>query len=250
MGSPQSVDAAATTSAPTGIEPVATGPARNLVSWLAPDMALLFAITTLLMLFFKLGGSTGLFGDSDTGWHIRIGEHIIATHALPHTDPFSFSKPGAPWVAWEWGADVLMGATHRICGLAGVALLYGLAIGAAVWMWFRLNRAAGGNLLITGPFIFRPAASHDIHWLARPHIFSWLFLLGTVWLCERCQNKCGGAIWRLPLPRRALGPTSTPVSFRSVDSFGLRDGRIRETYDLGIAKPGANQQKRPERKRP
>jgi hypothetical protein len=77
--------------------------------------------------FFVFGGATALFNDSDTGWHIRNGERIISTGSLPHADPFSFSKPGEPWVAWEWGADVLMGAVYRVSGLAGVALLYGLS---------------------------------------------------------------------------------------------------------------------------
>ncbi len=150
---------------------------------------MLFAITTVLVLFFKFHGATDLFDDSDTGWHVRTGERIIAAQALPHTDPFSFSKPGGTWIAWESGADVLMGALHKISGLAGVASLYGLAIGASVWMWFRLNRAAGGNILIAALFFFVMVPVTTIHWLARPHILSWLFLLGTVWFCEQMPRR-------------------------------------------------------------
>ena len=56
-----------------------------------------------------------------------------------------FRKLGHPWVAWEWGADALMGAVYRLSGLSGIAMLYGVSVAAAVWMWFRLNRAVGGN---------------------------------------------------------------------------------------------------------
>jgi hypothetical protein len=171
--------------AASAVGPQFTGRGDRIVAWFMPDMALVFAIAALLLLFFKFGGSTDLFGDSDTGWHIRAGERIIAARVLPDADPFSFSKPGQPWIAWEWGADVLMGATHRVSGLAGVALLYGLVIGAAVWMWFRLNRAAGGNILIACMLFFCMLTVTTIHWYARPHLLSWLFLLGTVWLCER-----------------------------------------------------------------
>ena len=171
------------------IEPAIAKRSDRVLAWFIPDMALVFAITAVLLLFFKFGGSTDLFGDSDTGWHIRDGERIIAAGALPHADPFSFSKPGEPWIAWEWAADVLMGAAHRAAGLGGVALLYGLAIGAAVWMWFRLNRAAGGNILISGLLFFIMLPVTTIHWLARPHVLSWLFLLGTVWLCERVPHR-------------------------------------------------------------
>src|SRR5580698_2320004 len=152
---------------------------KRLLAWLAPDLALTFALITLLALFFLFGGATGLFSDSDTGWHIRNGERIIATGSLPHTDPFSFSRPGEPWVAWEWGTDVLMGAVSRVAGLAGIALMYGLSIAASIWMWFRLNRAAGGNFLIACLFFVPMLTTTTLHWLARPHILSWLLLLGA-----------------------------------------------------------------------
>jgi hypothetical protein len=197
MRSRQALNTAPPTGDPSAIDPPFTTGSHSLIAWFIPDMALVFAITTLLMLFLKFGGATGLFGDSDTGWHIRIGEQIIATGALPHADPFSFSKPGAPWIAWEWGADVLMGATNRISGLGGVALLYGLSIGAVVWMWFRLNRRAGGNLLIAALLFFIMLPVTVIHWHARPHIFSWLFLLGTVWLCERMPHRVRS--WQIAL---------------------------------------------------
>jgi len=175
----------------TGPQPAAR--VRGLIAWLAPDLALTFALMTLLWLFFILGGATALFNDSDTGWHIRTGERIISSRSLPHVDPFSFSKPGEPWVAWEWGADVLMAAVYRASGLGGVALMYGLSIGAAVWMWFRLNRAAGGNCLLACLFFVPMLPTTWMHWLARPHVLSWLFLLGTVWLCERMPPRLG---WR------------------------------------------------------
>ena len=58
------------------------------------------------------GGWQQLLADSDTGWHIRNGQWILEHHTVPHTDLFSFSKPGAPWFAWEWLADVIFAAAH------------------------------------------------------------------------------------------------------------------------------------------
>lgn len=143
------------------------------------------ALATLICLFVGFGGATALFSDSDAGWHIRNGESILANRALPLTDTFSFSKNGAPWIAWEWGADVLMGAVHRVAGLDGVACLFGLGIGAAVWMWFRLNWAAGGSFPLAAVFAVPMITTSSIHWLARPHVFGWLFLIATVWWCEK-----------------------------------------------------------------
>jgi hypothetical protein len=153
------------------------------------------ALATVICLFIGFGGATALFSDTDAGWHIRNGESILARRVLPVTDPFSFSKPAAPWIAWEWGADVTMGAVHRVAGLDGVACLFGLAIGAVVWMWFRLNWAAGGSFPLAAVFAVPTITTSSIHWLARPHVFGWLFLIATVWWCEKAPARltAGGA---------------------------------------------------------
>src|SRR4051812_42889478 len=95
----------------------ASSTSSRILKWIAPDLALTFALITLLSLFFVWNGATMLFGDTDAGWHIRIGERILATGTLPHSDPWSFSNSGKAWLAWEWGADVLVGAVHRAFGL-------------------------------------------------------------------------------------------------------------------------------------
>ena len=154
-----------------------------------PDLAMVCALATVVCLFVCFGGATALFSDTDAGWHMRNGQWILAHRTLPLNDNFSFSKPGAPWIAWEWGSDVLMGSVERVCGLGGVACLFGLAIGAAVWMWFRLNWAAGGSFPLAAVFAVPMISTSSIHWLARPHVFGWLFLMATVWWCERACEK-------------------------------------------------------------
>ena len=81
--------------------------------FLLPNLAAMLSAATLFYCLLLYGAGEKLFRDSDTGWHIRNGESILANRALPRTDPYSFSKPGQPWVSWEWGSDVLMGLAHR-----------------------------------------------------------------------------------------------------------------------------------------
>jgi hypothetical protein len=71
-----------------------------------------------------------------------------------------------------------------MAGLSGVAFLYAMAIGMSVWMWFRLNWTAGGNFLLACLFAAPMLSTTNLHWLARPHVFGWLFAMGAVWLCE------------------------------------------------------------------
>jgi hypothetical protein len=151
---------------------------------LLPNLAILLAVATLVYTLFVFGGGEQYFRDSDTGWHIRTGEWILNHHALPSTDPFSFSKAGQPWIAWEWGSDVLIGLANRIDGLRGVTALIALAISACTWLCCRLAFAVGGDFLLTALLAPPMITTASLHWLARPHVFSWLFLVSAVLYAE------------------------------------------------------------------
>src|SRR5713226_6098725 len=85
--------------------------------------------------------------DADIGWHIRTGEQILATHALPRSDPFSSTMQGQPWFAWEWLYDVVLGLLHRACGLNGVVWLCALLVAATFVLLLAQLLARGTGLL-------------------------------------------------------------------------------------------------------
>ncbi len=145
--------------------------------WCVPDLAFATACITLFYCLFLFQGYQKLFRDSDAGWHIRNGEAILLTAHLPRTDPYSFTRAGQPWYAWEWLADAAVGGIHRSHGLNGVGGVYDAAIAAGVWLWFRLHWALGGNFLIACAMAPLLLSTCNIHWLARPHVLSWIFLL-------------------------------------------------------------------------
>jgi len=148
-------------------------------------LALATACVTLFYCLFLFQGYQQLFRDADAGWHIRTGEAILSTGSLPRTDPYSFTRGGQPWFAWEWLSDTAMGAIHRAAGLKGVAFLYAVAIAAGAWLWFRLHWALDGNFLLACSMAPLLLSTCNIHWLARPHVLSWIFLLLTVFPYDR-----------------------------------------------------------------
>lgn len=168
-------------------------PAGNLRAWWLPDLAWVAAAVTLFYCLFLFQGYRRLFRDSDAGWHIRNGEAILATRELPMTDPYSFTRAGQAWYAWEWAADVAVGAVDREAGLSGVALFYAAAIAAGVWLWFQLHWALDGGFLLAGAMAPLLLSTCNLHWLARPHVLSWLFLLTAVLCAERRHGRWG---WR------------------------------------------------------
>ncbi|MGH9582927.1 MAG: hypothetical protein ACRD4O_08335, partial [Bryobacteraceae bacterium] len=106
------------------------------------DFAFLFPA---VILFGFLKGSGMLFFDGDTGWHIRTGQWILAHGAVPKFDLFSYTKPHAPWFAWEWGWDAIFGGIDRLGGLAGIAFVTVVLLCAISVVLFRLIRRQCGN---------------------------------------------------------------------------------------------------------
>ena len=132
------------------------------------------------VLFFTLAfGSLAprLLGDGDTGWHVVNGERILATRSIPHTDPFSYTMSGQPWFAWEWLYDAAVGALHQRAGMNGVVLVSAFLIALTFALLFRWTLARTGHLLSAALLLVLSLMASSIHFLARPHIVSWLLLL-------------------------------------------------------------------------
>jgi hypothetical protein len=165
---------------------------------LVPSLSDLFFLAMLAWLF--VGGPygwQGLLSDADAGWHIRTGEYILDNGRVPHTDLYSFSKPGAPWFAWEWLADVIDGALHRLAGLKGVVLAAGVMIAAFATTLVRRMVWRGSHLLIALVVALLGVGASSIHFLARPHVFTLLLLSISVWMIESDRMRPSRRVWWL-----------------------------------------------------
>ncbi len=151
-----------------------------------------------LLLFTRMPGSRVLFSDGDTGWHIRAGEWILQHARVPTHDLFSFTKPQAPWFAWEWGWDALFALIHSRWGLGGVGFVSVLLLGLSSVLLYRLVVRACANEVL-GFFVTTLAVCGGTgHWLARPHLFSWIFFLLFLHLLHSAQQGRKRALLWLP----------------------------------------------------
>jgi hypothetical protein len=160
------------------------------------DFAFLFPA---LILFGFSQGSGMLFSDGDTGWHIRTGEWILDHGAAPTFDLFSYTRPHQQWCAWEWGCDVIFALLHRASGLPGVAFFSVLLLCAISALLFRLIRRRCGNDLVALAFTGIAMLASSIHWLARPHLISWLFVLVFCHAVANAEEGNRRLLWWLPL---------------------------------------------------
>jgi hypothetical protein len=141
-----------------------------------PSLADFAFLMPIVYLFGRMDGTKTLLGDCDTGWHIRTGQWILANGRVPFRDIFSFTKPDAPWFAWEWLSDVAFAKLNALGGLMAVELFSILLVSTIFAALFLLVRRKSSPLVAIAVTLLAATAS-SIHWLARPHLFTLLFLV-------------------------------------------------------------------------
>jgi hypothetical protein len=164
-----------------------------------PSFADIFFVVFMGILAFS-PLSTGLLGDGDTGWHIRNGEQILATHTIPRTDSFSYTMQGKPWYAWEWLYDLVIAGIHHAAGLNGVVLFTAVVVSVTFALLFHFLLRRSGNLAVAAMLTLLAAAAAQVHILARPHVLSWLFtLLWVESLFRFAEGAASALLWLPPL---------------------------------------------------
>jgi len=167
--------------------------------WQAIRKAISFPVLmAVLLAAVALIGVHDRLPDPDTWWHIAVGEHILRTHSWPTSDPYSFTAPGAHWIAYEWLGEVAMAFAARAGGFSALAaLLFGLvaAITTLLYCYFCLRSGnAKAACIATGLLLPVAAAVFTL----RPQLFGYLFLLITLICLERFRQGHDRALWFLP----------------------------------------------------
>jgi hypothetical protein len=193
--------------------------------------------------------------DPDVWWHLKTGQYIAEHNSVPHTDPFSYTRAGEPWVTHEWLTELLLYELERTTGFGGLIVTFAAILSAAFFLlYLRCGRApyVAGVATLCAAWATMPV------WGVRPQVLS--LLLTSLWLLilERSDRNPKLLWWTLPLTllwvnlhagfalglalsalflagdwiERALGYSSLEYSSRS--SFHLRIAALILFLDLLI----------------
>jgi hypothetical protein len=171
---------------------------------LLPSLSdLFFLFITVWMFLANPLGWQRLLKDADTTLHIRIGQQILSNGSIPTTDWLSFSKPGATWYAFEWLSEVVLASAYNLAGFKGVVFLAGMLIALYLTLLLKYEIWRGANGMIALVAVLLAATASSIHFHARPHLFTLLFLTCAIWILEYNRRAGGRLIWTL-VPLTAL----------------------------------------------
>lgn len=150
----------------------------------------------LLVLGFVVGFSFPSTYDPDIWWHLKTGEWILTNGAVPWGDPFGNNTAELRWIAYSWLSEVVFYLLDRLDSLLGLRFLHGAVAMAMVGVLYVHARLASGKprlALLFCALIVIPI----FPWVARPQIFSFLFVAITMLLLWLSQHRDKRAWWLL-----------------------------------------------------
>ncbi|SRR5579884_63269 len=101
-----------------------------------------------LALFVALAGGISALAparDPDVGWHLRSGQTILATHAIPRVDTFSHTMAGTPWADFEWLWETSFAAVYSIGGFVGAIAMNGIIVTLILLLVAATQRLRGAS---------------------------------------------------------------------------------------------------------
>jgi hypothetical protein len=151
--------------------------------------------------FFSIifGGPKLFTNDGDLGRHITIGNYILDTGSIPTRDIFSNTLLGQRLVPHEWLAEVIFALAHRVMGLSGDVLVAAL-LGAFTILIVYQELIKRGNFRLVALFVATwVTVVSSVHWLARPHMFTFFFVVLWTYGLEHFYKNEKIKIWIFPL---------------------------------------------------
>jgi len=139
------------------------------------QVALVFMIIFLGMTLYL--ANITLFRDVDVGFHVRIGERILAEKEVPKTAIFSEHEGKIPWVDHAWFTQILMASVYKMKGLTGISLMYSLIIALTYALLAKWAMETDVHPFGYFVILILSILVGIMYWSARPQQFSVLFLV-------------------------------------------------------------------------
>ena len=110
----------------------------------------------------------------DLAYHIKVGQLMVAEHAVPRTDMLAWTTAGEPWLDQNWGAQLVMYGIWRLGGFPLLTVVNALLAVAAWGLVTAACRRRTANLrLIAGAILLGYAtavATRHLYRRAKPWI--------------------------------------------------------------------------------
>ena len=134
--------------------------------------------------------------NTDIWWHLAAGKQMIASRSFIFRDPFSVSGYGKPWINLHWLFQLVMYLTDVVFGIKGIVFLKSIVFALAGFVLIKIHYRKNTVWAALSIFlIFCYFMRFQI--LARPTVYTLLFISLFLFVLERYRNKKNKALWLL-----------------------------------------------------
>jgi hypothetical protein len=153
-------------------------------------------IFPVVLLLGLLGMTARPATDPDLWWHLRTGQWIVETGHVPHSDPFSFTFAGHPWVSHEWLSEVVFYELWKHGGAAALIVFSAIITTAGFMLLYRrcpAKRHWAAAATACGAWAAAPS------WGVRPQMLTFTLASLLLWLIESGEDRPRLLLWIPPL---------------------------------------------------
>src|SRR5947209_7581995 len=84
--------------------------------------------------------------ESDSLWHLKTGEWILAHGNVPRADFFSSTVTGKPWLDWEWLFQAAMYVVYAAGGFNALVLAKAVLVALSAALLLDTSRRDGASV--------------------------------------------------------------------------------------------------------
>jgi hypothetical protein len=133
----------------------------------------------------------------DFWWHLKLGQVIATTGAIPRTDAFSFTAAGKPFIAQNWLTELIYYETYRLGGFPLIASLNALVALAGFLLIYRLCLRATSSLAVAVGV--GSVGAFGIVGTIRPQTMSFLLFAAYYYILSSYRSRHVDRLWLLPV---------------------------------------------------
>jgi hypothetical protein len=128
-------------------------------------------------------------GAVDLAYHLKVGQLMVAEHAVPRTDVLAWTTAGRPWLDQNWGAQLVLYGIWRLGGFP-LLTITSAALTVATWALVAAAcRRRTANLRLIAGTVLAGYAVSAAAFSVRPQLFSLLLFAAELYLLEVARTR-------------------------------------------------------------
>ena len=151
----------------------------------------------VVLLLFVAGRCLVPMDETDLFFNLRLGEIVLARHAVPRTNLLSFTHPDFRDLNLAWIFQIVLALTYRVGGIAATVCLKTAFVLATFALLYRVALRRGAHPAAIAAVLALAAWTAEPRFVERPHLITFLGLAYLLLALERAEAGRPRALYAL-----------------------------------------------------